>query len=100
MSTIQAVLKEEYNRLKKLLKRYENDLNKLPAGSLSVKLRNNRRYAYRAYRENNKVKTDYIGPADSEKVKEMRLLIEKRRKLEELISTTKERIAELHRVIK
>ncbi len=70
MSTIKAVLKDEYNRLKKLLKRYESDLLKLPPGSISIKNRNKHRYAYRAYRDNDTIKTDYIGPADSDKVKE------------------------------
>jgi hypothetical protein len=100
MSTIQSVLKEECERLEKLLKRYESDWAKLPAGSISIKLRNKRRYAYRAYRDNDKIRTDYIGPVNSEKVKEMRLLIKKRRELEKHIRHTKERIRELRRVIK
>jgi len=71
MSTIQSILKEEYDRLKRLLERYEHDLFKLPSGSIPIKKHNNRKYAYRAYRENDKVRTDYIGPIDSDKVKEL-----------------------------
>lgn len=100
MSTIQSILKEEYDRLQRLLERYERDLAELPPGSISIKQRNNRKYVYRAYRENDKVRTDYIGPIDSEKVKELQQLINKRKELEKLIRTSRERILEIRKAIK
>ncbi len=100
MSTIQSILKEEYDRLQRLLERYERDLAELPSGSISIKQRNNRKYAYRAYRENDKVRTDYIGPVDSENVRELQKLIDKRKELEKLIRTSRERIVEIRKAIK
>lgn len=93
-------MKEEYERLQRLITRYENDLKSLPTGSISIKGRNERKYAYRAYRENDKIKTEYIGPVDTEKVQEMQALIEKRKELEKLIRATRVKIAELRKVIK
>lgn len=100
MSTIQAVLKEDYERLQKLQKRYQKEIEALPSGSLSIKTRKGRKYAYRAYRENDKVRTDYVGTIDSDSVKEIKALIEKRKELESLLRTTNQRIAEIKKVLK
>ncbi len=93
MSTIQAVLKEEYERLQKLLGRYEKKIVKLPVGSVSIKTRNGRESLYRSYRKNEKVKKQNISVYRilimQKKIKE---LIDKRRELETLLKTTKLRI--------
>jgi len=100
MSTIQTVIKEEYERLRKLQKRYQKEIGKLPKGSLSIKNRKGRKYAYRAYRENDKIKTDYVGRIDSEAAKEIKTLIKKRKELEGLLRKTNQRIAEIKKVLK
>lgn len=97
MSTIKEVLKEELVRLKRLKARYDHDIALLPSGSLSIKNRKGSEYAYRAYRSNDKVKTDYIGPADSDEVKKLKVKIEKRKKLESLLKTTNKQITEVER---
>ncbi len=100
MSTIQTVLKEEYKRLHKLQKRYQKEIGNLPKGSFSIKNRKGRKYAYRAYRENDKIKTDYIGKMDSDSAKEAKILIKKRKELEALLKKTNQRIAEIKKVLK
>ena len=100
MSTIQAVIKEEYERLRKLQKRYQKEIGILPIGSISVKNRKGLKYAYRSYRENDKVKTDYIGRADSDEAKEMKSLIKKRKELEALLKKTNQKITEARRALK
>lgn len=100
MSTIKEVLKEELARLKRLNGRYIHDIAKLPSGSLSIKSRKGNEYAYRAYRSNNKVKTDYIGPADSDDVKKLKEKIATRKKLESLLKTTNEQITEIERSLR
>ncbi|HOT45058.1 MAG TPA: hypothetical protein PLM53_12890 [Spirochaetota bacterium] len=100
MSTIKEVLKEELARLKRLNARYVHDIAKLPSGSLSIKSRKGNEYAYRAYRSNDKVKTDYIGSADSDDVQKLKEKIEKRKKLESLLKTTNEQIAEIERSLR
>ncbi len=100
MSTIKEVLKEELSRLKRLKGRYDHDIASLPSGSLSIKNRKGSEYAYRAYRSNKKVKTDYIGPADSDDVKKLKVKIEKRKKLESLLKTTNKQITEVERSLR
>jgi len=99
MGTIKSILREENERLEKLKKRYEKDIAKLPAGVISIKTRGNKRYAYIAYREKEKIKTDYLGPAESKKVQEIENKIQKRKEIQSLLKTTKERIREVQRVI-
>ena len=100
MSDIKSILKEEKERLQKLEKRYEEEISKLPSGTLSVKTRNGRKYAYRAYRIDRKVKTDYIGPVDNDKSRELEKLISRRRELEELLKMTRRKKIEILKVLK
>lgn len=97
MSTIKAVLEEELGRLKKLRLRYTKEIAALPEGSLSIKNRNGREYAYRAYRKNARVITDYIGPADTEDVKTLREQIAQRKKFEQLLKKTKIQVVEIEK---
>jgi len=100
MSTLKTVLKEENKRLHKLQKRYQKEIRNLPKGSLSIKNRKGRKYAYLAYRENDTIKTDYIGRLDSDSAKEMKILIKKRKELEALLKKTNQRITEVKKVLK
>ncbi len=99
MSTIHSILAEELERLTQLQKRYLDEFRSLPSGSLSIKKRKGSNYAYLSYRDNEKIKTDYIGPADSEKVKEVEKQISKRKELKELIKTTQQRIKEIKKAL-
>lgn len=99
MSTIKSVLEEEFNRLQKLKQRYDKEIEDLPVGSLSIKIRKGKEYAYIAYRDNDKVKTDYIGPVNSNEVKKIKEKIEKRKELESLLKTTIHRIREIEKAV-
>ena len=61
MSVLRQVLKEEVKRLKSLSKVYAGDIKKLPRGSISVKSIKNGEYAYRAFRDGEKVRFEYLG---------------------------------------
>lgn len=100
MSDIKSILKEEKERLQKLEKRYEAEISKLPSGTFAVKTRNGKKYAYRAYRLDEKVKTDYIGPVDNDRSRELEKLISRRRELEELLKMTRRKKNEILKVLK
>jgi len=97
VSTIKAVLRDELARLKKLKARYKNEIAVLPTGSISIKNRKGKKYAYAAYRENGKVKTDYVGPAESEEVAIIQKQISQRKKIESLLKTVNQQISELEK---
>ena len=79
MAAVFDVLRDERNRLRELSERYSQEISDLPKGSLSRKRRGNSEYCYLAYREAGRVKFDYIGRADSEKIQRRRALEEKLR---------------------
>ncbi len=66
MTILDSVLDEELSRLQTLVRHYHEELIPLPAGTITLKTRNGKQYAYRAYRSGSRVCTDYIGSADSD----------------------------------
>ncbi len=69
MSYLKSVLQEEYERLKALVEKYNDEISALPHGSISIKKRNRKEYVYLAYRKKENVKFEYIGSISSEKSK-------------------------------
>lgn len=82
MSVIFAVLKEELERLESLKISYSKKVSVLPKGSISIKRRGNSDFAYLAWRENKKVKFQYLGKRDSEQVISIQSEITERKELE------------------
>ena len=82
-SVIAAVLKEE-KRLLKLIKLCEKNIESLPSGSLQKKHISNGEYIYMVYREDGKVKTQYLGVNDSVEVIKMKKKIELRNNYRDL----------------
>jgi hypothetical protein len=68
MSIAYGILKEELVRLNRLAVKYSREIKRLPQGSLSVKKRYNKNFAYMAFRVNDKVIFKYLGKPDSQKV--------------------------------
>jgi hypothetical protein len=100
MSVFQDLLKEEIKRLRELKKKYENEIESFPKGSLSKKIRNGKPYLYLAYREKGKVKFEYIGREHSEKVQKIKEMIVKRQgfnqKLKQVNKELKELLKSVH----
>lgn len=80
---IKAILREELSRLRVLARRYRMEIAQLPRGSISLKNRGSRRYAYLVFRKDSKVRFKYLGPADSENVSIIAKKIRQRRQLED-----------------
>ena len=85
---IKDTLKEELQRNLRSQLVYFREIEALPRGSLSVRLRRGRNYCYLKYRAGDKVVTDYVGPEErvGEKLKES---IERRKALQESLKRLK-----------
>ncbi|MFC1771100.1 hypothetical protein ACFLZV_04345, partial [Candidatus Margulisiibacteriota bacterium] len=59
-----------------------------------------RDYAYLVYRLGKKVKFDYVGPAESSKVKKIKEKVIKRKEIESLLKKTKINLKEVQRVLR
>jgi hypothetical protein len=95
MSVFQDLLKEEIKRLGELKEKYENEIESFPKGALSKKIRNGKPYLYLAFREKGKVKSEYIGKENSEKVQKIKELIVKRQDINQKLKQVKKELKEL-----
>ena len=69
MSVIQGVLLEEINRLEKNISHYQSLLLSLPKGALFIRKMGNSSFAYRKWKENGKVVSEYLGNVNDNEVK-------------------------------
>jgi len=90
---IKPVLKEELANSLKIQKKYEEELNKLPKGSLIKKKIKNHEYYYLVLRENGKVRFVYQGKkVDPEIIKQYKEVKQLRVKYRNLLSKIKKQI--------
>lgn len=98
---IKSVLKEELANSCRMKRRYEQDLAKLPKGSLVRRKIKGREYYYLVYREGVKVKSDYMGRTVSDgelnRYREAKLL---RAKYRHALSLLKRQIRYLEGVLR
>lgn len=60
MSALDGVMREEHDRLGRIIAKVEQEINELPKGYISEKKINGKNYCYLQFRENGKVKSVYI----------------------------------------
>ena len=60
MSILDGVMREEHDRLSRIIAKVEQEINELPKGYISEKKINGKNYCYLQFRENGKVKSIYI----------------------------------------
>jgi hypothetical protein len=97
MGVMKSVILEEKDRLERALNAYQNEINKLPKGSIQMKLIKGNKYAYRAWREDKKVITQRVKDLELEEVKR---LINKRQRLEKQVKEIKKELKYIEKVIK
>lgn len=94
------ILQEEIERLQQLIASYDVQIQALPKGSISWKQRGRRRYAYRAYREVNTVRFEYLGKSESEKTEAFSMEMERRRELEGKRKAALRRLRQAERMLR
>lgn len=99
MSYLKSVLQEEYERLKALIEKYNDEISALPRGSISIKRRNQKKYLYLAYRKKENVKFEYIGSISSEKSKNIIKKVKLRKEYEIKLKQVRKDLKEIEKVI-
>ena len=97
MSMVYDVLLEEKSRINDKIAFYNERINRLPKGSILIKTIKGHQYNYLVYREGKKVVTKYIKKADLE---EVRIMLGKRKKIEEILRDLKKDIKLIDKVVK
>ena len=98
---IREILEEELEYSLRMEREYNSQLEKLPKGSLSRRVRNGHEYFYIVYRENGKVCLDYVGKEVSDAMKSQYAAAkDKRAQLRKLRSQVREQIRFIRRALR
>jgi len=93
------MLQEEKQRNLEMQEAYRQEIMSLPKGSIVVKNISGNDYYYLKYRQNNKIKTDYLGK-DEKTVERVRLEIEKRKHLQGVLKRLRLEYKQICKVVK
>ena len=99
MSYIKGILREEYERLNALSRKYHDKVGELPRGCASIKNRRGLRYLYLAARKGGRISFQYIGPASSENARAVLKQIEQRKNFENKLKQIKKDIREIQKAL-
>ena len=87
LNLIITTILQEKERIDRMLKKYQEELEKFPKGTLSEKKAGQSTYFYLKYRDGKKVISQYIPKKD---VEDVRKQVEKRRHIETMIRSLQE----------
>jgi hypothetical protein len=99
MAVIDSILDEELARLLALRMRLAKEFAEFPSGTLVIKRKGRHQYAYRAYRKEGHVITDYIGPETSPQAQQLATALREKRKLSAEIKALAADIVHLQKMI-
>jgi len=97
---IKDVLREELVNSLRMQERYEQELAKLPKGSLVKRRIKGHDYYYLVYREDGKVRSVYQSKPNSEKIARYRAARDQRAKYRKLLSRVKRQVKFLRGVLR
>jgi hypothetical protein len=98
--SIKGVLREELDNSARMQARYEQELSKLPKGSLVKRRIRGHDYYYLVYREDGKVRSVYRGRPDAKEIARYRTARDHRAKYRKLLSKVKRQVRFLRGVLR
>ena len=90
--SIKSVLREELGNSLRMQEQYEEELARLPVGSLSKRIIKGNEYYYLVYREEGKVRSEYRGKSNPEEIVLYREAKQKRAQYRKELSKVKKQI--------
>lgn len=84
MSFVLNMITQEEKRITLLKNNYEDQLSRLPKGTMRIRQKGNNAYYYLSYREGKKVTTEYIGK-DEYRIALIKEQLEKRKHIEDML---------------
>ena len=95
---LDEIRKELYKNIRNQIE-LQNKIADLTKGNLVVKKRYNEEYFYLSYRDNNTVKTDYLGKLNNKQITKIEKEIEKRKSIKAELSKLRQEDHELRKII-
>ncbi len=89
METIVSALKEEQKEAEALIKKYENELKKLPIGSFFVRTIKKKQYGYVTKSVDGEVKQEYLGTLSEKQQKKWQEKYDRSKRLKALLKQAK-----------
>ena len=97
MSMIMTVISREETRNENMIIEYKRELDTLPRGKITPKIKNGKTYYYLYYRDGKEVVSKYIGK-DEESLIVVREKLIRRNQIEEIIKKLKEEKAQIKKL--
>ena len=98
--SIKSVLREELQNSQRMKQRYEEELSKLPRGSLVKRRIRGHDYYYLVYREDGRVRSIYRGKPEPEEIARYRDARDRRARYRKLLSKVKRQVKFLQGVLR
>ena len=99
-TVIKGVLEEELERNERMTRRYKQELEKLPKGSIVKRKIGNQEYYYLSYREKTKVIAEYIGKPETINIEQLQSQLDKRKHIMAVLKTLKQEEKEIKAALK
>ena len=99
-SVLKSILEEEQERLKQLEKELYAQYDSLPRGYLLKRRLRGGVYYYLSYREEGRVKQEYLGKLQKDEVKNYKERIEKKKRIRKELRNIRKRLEKLQKAIK
>lgn len=97
---IRFVFLDELERHKRMIARYENELENLPKGSVFKRKIGNQEYLYLNYREGKKVCSKFLGKPDSFDLQDLQKKLNRRKEIASLLKKMNKELKELEKEVK
>lgn len=100
MNVLISTLKEELATAKRLEKKYTRKIKELPRGSFIIRTIRGRRYGYLTFRGNGKVKQEYLGSLNEEKMSFYKNAMNQRAEYKRKLKSVREQIKIINRALR
>lgn len=99
MDSVKDILGEELKYLLGLIKHYQENIKKLPRGSISKKKIFGREYIYSQHRQGKKVLCNYLGKLSAGELKKLQEKINQREQYKKLLKEVNQKILYLRKAL-
>lgn len=100
MNILISTLKEELSAVKRLEKKYMKRIGELPRGSFISRAIRGKQYGYLTFRENGKVKQEYLGSLDEERIDFYKSAMNQRAEYKRKLKSVREQIKIINRALR
>lgn len=100
MNILISTLKEELATAKRLERKYLQKIKELPRGSFITRTVRNKQYGYLTFREEGKVKQEYLGSLNEERISFYKNATSQRTEYKRKLKSVREQIKIINRAIR